>query len=70
MFAMLQKSISAKLCPTVVGQACMDVVVNPPVSGDPSFASFTAQVENTLASYAERAKLVADTLNTIPVSPS
>ena len=32
-FAMLQKSISAKLCPTVVGQACMDVVVNPPVSG-------------------------------------
>ena len=67
-FAMLQKSISAKLCPTVVGQACMDVVVNPPVSGDPSFSSFTAQVENTLASYAERAKLVADTLNSIPVS--
>merc|ERR1711881_742873 len=49
-FAMLQKSISAKLCPTVVGQACMDVVVNPPVSGDPSFASFTAQVDETLAS--------------------
>jgi len=65
-FAMLQKSISAKLCPTVVGQACMDVVVNPPVSGDPSYESFTAQVEGTLASYAERAKLVADTLNTIP----
>merc|ERR1712043_111065 len=59
--AMLNKSISAKLCPTVVGQACMDVVVNPPVKGDPSFSSFTTQVENTLASYAERAKLVADT---------
>merc|ERR1719378_1459853 len=44
----------------------MDVVVNPPVSGDPSYESFTAQVEGTLASYAERAKLVADTLNTIP----
>ena len=65
-FAMLQKSISAKLCPTVVGQACMDVVVNPPVAGDPSHESFTGQVEQTLASYAERAKLVADTLNTIP----
>merc|ERR1712241_1241147 len=64
--AMLQKSISAKLCPTVVGQACMDVVVNPPRQGDPSFSSFTAQVEDTLASSAERAKLVADTLNTIP----
>merc|ERR1712227_931026 len=66
-FAMLQKSISAKLCPTVIGQACMDVVVNPPVSGDPSFGSFDAEVKATLASYAERAKLVADTLNSIPV---
>ena len=27
--AMLQKSISAKLCPTVKGQTCMDVLVNP-----------------------------------------
>ena len=47
-FAMLQKSISAKLCPTVVGQACMDVVVNPPVSGDPSYQSFTSQVSALL----------------------
>ena len=46
--AMLQKSISAKLCPTVVGQACMDVVVNPPVSGDPSYQSFTSQVSALL----------------------
>jgi len=65
-FAMLQKSISAKLCPTVIGQACMDVVVNPPVDGEPSFGSFDAEVKATLASYAERAKLVADTLNSIP----
>jgi len=64
-FAMLQKSISAKLCPTVIGQACMDVVVNPPTSGEPSFGSFDSEVKSTLASYAERAKLVADTLNSI-----
>jgi len=64
-FAMLQKSISAKLCPTVIGQACMDVVVNPPITGEPSFGSFDSQVKSTLASYAERAKLVADTLNSI-----
>merc|ERR1719300_400218 len=63
--AMLQKSISAKLCPTVIGQACMDVVVNPPTSGEPSFGSFDSEVKSTLASYAERAKLVADTLNSI-----
>jgi len=64
-FAMLQKSISAKLCPTVIGQACMDVVVNPPITGEPSFGSFDSEVKSTLASYAERAKLVADTLNSI-----
>jgi len=63
--AMLQKSISAKLCPTVVGQACMDAVVNPPSEGEPSHPSWKAQVDATLASLAERAKLVADTLNSI-----
>jgi len=63
--AMLQKSISAKLCPTVIGQACMDVVVNPPQSGEPSHSSWSGEVSATLASYADRAKLVADTLNGI-----
>merc|ERR1712088_879522 len=63
--AMLQKSISAKLCPTVIGQACMDVVVNPPRKGDPSFSSWKSQVDGVLASLAERAKLVADTLNSM-----
>ena len=41
--AMLQKSISAKLCPTVLGQACMDLVVNPPRPGEPSYASWLQQ---------------------------
>jgi len=63
--AMLQKSISAKLCPTVIGQACMDVVVNPPRESDPSYSSWKTQVDGVLASLAERAKLVADTLNSI-----
>eukprot|EP00092_Neocalanus_flemingeri_P012259 GFUD01013215.1.p1 GENE.GFUD01013215.1~~GFUD01013215.1.p1 ORF type:complete len:501 (-),score=171.14 GFUD01013215.1:302-1804(-) len=63
--AMLQKSISAKLCPTVIGQACMDVVVNPPQPGDPSHESWSGEVSATLASYADRARLVADTLNSI-----
>merc|ERR1711892_1141798 len=63
--AMLQKSISAKLCPTVIGQACMDVVVNPPQPGDPSHEAWSAEVAATLASYADRARLVADTLNSM-----
>ena len=59
--AMLQKSISAKLCPTVIGQSCMDMVVNPPKPGDPSHVSWSGQVVGTLASYADRAKLMAVT---------
>ena len=43
----------------------MDVVVNPPVKGEPSYDSFMAQKTGTLQSLAERAKLVADTFNSI-----
>jgi len=64
--AMLQKSISAKLCPTVIGQACMDAVVNPPREGEPSYESWNGEVQGVLASLKRRAKLVADTLNSIP----
>ena len=79
--ALLQKSISAKLCPTVLGQACMDIVANPPKPGEPSYDSWLQEKEvrlvtkacrnnpNTqgnLASLARRAELVATTLNTIP----
>ena len=83
--AMLLKSISAKLCPTVIGQvfiyytmisslvvfnklcwqACMDVVVNPPKKGEPSYEEFMAQKNDTLRSLAERAKLVAQTFNSM-----
>ena len=63
--AMLMKSISAKLCPTVIGQACMDVVVNPPKEGEESYESFKAEKAAVLASLAERAKLVADTFNSM-----
>merc|ERR1711936_206495 len=63
--AMLQKSISAKLCPTVLGQACMDLVVNPPRPGEPSYESWLAEKDGTLTSLARRAELVATTLNSI-----
>lgn len=63
--AMLMKSISAKLCPTVIGQTCMDVVVNPPRPGEPSHEEFYAQKTKILTSLADRAKLVADTFNSM-----
>jgi len=64
--ALLQKSISAKLCPTVLGQACMDIVANPPKPGEPSYDPWLQEKEGNLASLARRAELVATTLNTIP----
>jgi alanine transaminase len=63
--AMLMKSISAKLCPTVIGQTCMDVVVNPPRPGEPSYEEFAAQKSYILSSLADRAKLVADSFNSM-----
>ena len=62
---MLLKSISSRLCPTLLGQACMDVIVNPPKPGDPSYKLWSAQKEGILTSLARRAKLVASRLNGI-----
>lgn len=44
----------------------MDCVVNPPRPGEPSFESFEEEKMGVLKSLAERAKLVADTFNSIP----
>jgi len=63
--AMLQKAISAKLCPTVLGQACMDVVVNHPQPGEPSYDMWLEQRMNNLSSLARRAEMVASRLNSI-----
>lgn len=64
--AILQKSISAMLCPTVLGQVVMDVVVNPPKPNEPSYPLYQKEKEQTLRSLAERSRLVVDTLNAIP----
>lgn len=36
----LTKLVSVRLCPPVPGQALMDLVVNPPQPGEPSYDSF------------------------------
>jgi alanine transaminase len=64
--AMLLKSISAKLCPTVLGQAAMDCVVDPPKPGDPSYDVFIEEKTAVLQSLASRAKMIAETFNSIP----
>lgn len=44
----------------------MDCVVNTPQPGEPSFESFQKEKNCVLKSLAERAKMVADTFNSIP----
>ncbi|EAT38208.1 AAEL009875-PB [Aedes aegypti] len=61
--AMLLKSISALVCPSTIGQACMDVMVNPPKPGEPSYELFIKEKNAVLTSLKERAKLVADAFN-------
>jgi len=61
--AMYQKSISASLCATTVGQAAIDVVVNPPKKGEPSYEQWLGEKTTVLDSLKERAQLIANTLN-------
>ncbi|XP_020709444.1 alanine aminotransferase 2 [Athalia rosae] len=63
--AILLKSISAMLCPTILGQVTMDVVVNPPKPHEPSYQKFQQEKSEVLKSLAERSRMVVDTLNSI-----
>nr|CAH7713239.1 unnamed protein product [Callosobruchus chinensis] len=63
--AMYLKAISAMLCPTVLGQACLDVVMNPPKKGEPSYELFQKERNGVLESLKLRAKMVADTFNSM-----
>lgn len=63
--AMYLKAISAMLCPTTLGQTCMDVVVNPPQKGEPSYEQFMKEKQSVLDSLKLRAKMVADTFNSM-----
>lgn len=62
---MYQKLISAQLCATTIGQAVIDVVVNPPIEGEPSYERWNMEKMSILKSLKERAKLVADSFNSM-----
>jgi len=61
--AMYQKSISASLCATTIGQAAVDAVVNPPKKGEPSYDQWVREKTAVLSSLNERAELIAKTFN-------
>lgn len=55
---MYNKSISAKLCAPVSGQAVMDVIVNPPQKGEPSYDQFNKEKQTVLAQLNEKVCLL------------
>ncbi|KAL4239866.1 glycerol-3-phosphate O-acyltransferase 2 [Mactra antiquata] len=59
------KSISAKLCSSVSGQAVMDVVVNPPKPGEPSYDLFEKEKNFVLGQLKEKARMVTEVFNSI-----
>lgn len=61
----LNKSISAMLCSTVSGQAAMDVVVNPPKPGEPSYENFKKEKDYVLGDLKVKARLTSKLLNAI-----
>lgn len=63
--AMLMKSISAKLCPSVSGQVAMDCVVNPPQPGEPSYDLWKMEKDKVLGDLKYKAKLTTETFNSI-----
>ncbi|KAK3086013.1 hypothetical protein FSP39_012147 [Pinctada imbricata] len=63
--AMQIKSISAKLCSSVAGQAAMDVVVNPPKAGEPSYQLFKQEKDTVLGQLKEKAGMVSSTFNSM-----
>ncbi|KAG9341272.1 hypothetical protein JZ751_019374 [Albula glossodonta] len=64
--AQLVKLLSVRLCPPVAGQAAMDVIVNPPMPGEPSFPKFYKEKSSVLGVLAEKAKLTEQILNAVP----
>uniref|UniRef100_A0AAZ3RJB0 Alanine aminotransferase 1 n=1 Tax=Oncorhynchus tshawytscha TaxID=74940 RepID=A0AAZ3RJB0_ONCTS len=62
----LTKLVSVQLCPSITGQALLDLVVNPPQPDEPSYATFIKERTANLHILSEKAKMTEQVLNTIP----
>ncbi|XP_044514264.1 alanine aminotransferase 1 isoform X2 [Gracilinanus agilis] len=60
------KLMSVMLCPPVPGQALMNMVVNPPQPGEPSYQQFQKEKKTVLADLMEKALLTEKTFNQQP----
>ncbi|NWI70269.1 ALAT2 aminotransferase, partial [Todus mexicanus] len=65
-YQQLQKLVSVRLCPPVPGQILLDVVVDPPQPGDPSYERFMAEKQEVLSNLAHKARLTQEIFNRAP----
>lgn len=63
--AVFYKYLSTRLCSSVIGQITISCVVDPPKPGEPSYQLFEEERQKTLSDLKAKAKLVADTFNSI-----
>ncbi|XP_044755801.1 alanine aminotransferase 1-like [Coccinella septempunctata] len=61
-YEMYLKLLCLNLCPSVLGQVALDVVVYPPREDEPSFEDFSMEKNEIMDSYKRRAKLFTDTI--------
>ncbi|CAH8567563.1 unnamed protein product [Schistosoma turkestanicum] len=62
----LYKSLSARLCSTLLGQLTMDVVTNPPKPHEPSYDLFMKEKSTVLQELKQKAELTTKSLNSLP----
>lgn len=63
--ALFYKFLSTRLCSSVIGQITMGCVVDPPKAGDESYELFEKEQQKILGDLKAKAKLVAETFNSI-----
>ncbi|KAF8563716.1 hypothetical protein P879_03354 [Paragonimus westermani] len=64
--AQLYKCLSARLCSSLLGQLTLDVVVNPPEPGEPSYEVYQQEKDSVLNALKLKAALVSESLNALP----
>ncbi|XP_027765936.1 alanine aminotransferase 2-like [Empidonax traillii] len=62
----LAKLVSVRLCPPVPGQVVLDVVMDPPQPGDPSYERFHAEKTAVLSTLAQKAQMTQEIFNRTP----
>ncbi|KAI9506896.1 pyridoxal phosphate-dependent transferase [Coemansia spiralis] len=62
----LFKLASVSLCPNVMGQMAVDIMVNPPKPGDQSYGLYQEEIDGIYQSLKRRAKKLAEAFNSLP----